>query len=78
MEERSWTDYRLAKESELFHSTISNMFKRNNAPSIPTLEVVCYAVGITLRQFFSEGDEPMTLTPEQNELLSKWSKLTDE
>ena len=37
MEERGWTDYRLAKESGLSHSTISNMFKRNNAPSIPTL-----------------------------------------
>lgn len=78
MEERGWTDYRLAKESGLSHSTISNMFKRNNAPSIPTLEVICQAFGITLGQFFSEGNEPMTLTPEQSELFSKWSKLTDE
>ena len=78
MEERGWTDYRLAKESGLSHSTISNMFKRNNAPSIPTLEVVCQAFGITLGQFFSEGNEPMTLTSEQSELFSKWSKLTDE
>ena len=32
MEERGWTDYRLAKESGLSHSTIANMFGRNNAP----------------------------------------------
>ena len=33
MEERGWTDYRLAKEANLSHSTITNVFKRNNAPT---------------------------------------------
>ena len=54
MEERSWTDYRLAKESGLSHSTVTNMFNRNNAPTLPTLEAVCEAFGITLAQFFTE------------------------
>ena len=27
MEERGWTDYRLAKEANLSHSTITNLFK---------------------------------------------------
>ena len=48
MEERGWTDYRLAKEANLSHSTITNLFKRNNAPTLPTLEVICRAFGITL------------------------------
>ena len=52
MEERSWTDYRLAKESGLSHSTVTNMFDRNNTPTLPTLEAVCRAFGITLAQFF--------------------------
>lgn len=78
MEERSWTDYRLAKESGLSHSTVTNMFNRNNAPTLPTLEAVCKVFGITLAQFFSEGDEPHALTPEQQELFSRWSSLTDE
>lgn len=78
MEERGWTDYRLAKESNLSHSTVTNMFNRNNAPTLPTLEAVCKAFGITLAQFFSEGDEPRALTPEQQELFSRWSSLTDE
>ena len=55
MEERGWTDYRLAKEANLSHSTITNVFKRNNAPTLPTLEVICRAFGITLAQFFAEG-----------------------
>lgn len=77
MEERGWTDYRLAKEANLSHSTVTNMFNRNNAPTLPTLEAVCKAFGITLAQFFSEGDED-SLTEEQRTLFSKWSTLTEE
>lgn len=77
MDERNWTDYRLAKESELSHSTVTNMFNRNNAPTLPTLEAVCRAFGITLAQFFSEGDSPNALTEEQQKLFSRWSTLTD-
>lgn len=78
MAERGWTEYRLAIESELSHSTVSNMFKRNNAPTLPTLEAVCTAFGITLAQFFSEGDNPAEMTEEQRSLFAKWSTLTDE
>ena len=72
MEERGWTDYRLAKEANLSHSTITNLFKRNNAPTLPTLEV-----GITLAQFFAEGGEAVEITDEQRELFAKWSTLTE-
>lgn len=70
MEERKWTDYRLAKEANLSHSTVTNMFNRNNAPTLPTLEAVCRAFGITLAQFFAEGEEAQ-LTEEQQKLFSK-------
>lgn len=76
MEERNWTDYRLAKEANLSHSTVTNMFNRNNAPTLPTLEAVCRAFGITLAQFFTEGEEAQ-LTADQQILFSKWSTLTD-
>ena len=61
MEERGWTDYRLAKEANLSHSTITNVFKRNNAPTLPTLEVICRAFGITLAQFFAGDGEAADL-----------------
>lgn len=78
MDERGWTDYRLAKESGLSRSTVTNMFNRNNAPTLPTLESVCRAFGITLAQSFSEEDSPNALTQEQQKLFSRWSTLTDE
>ena len=77
MAERGWTDYRLAKESGLSHSTITNMFNRNNAPTLPTLEAVCAAMGITLAQFFADSSDSASLTDEQRSLFAKWSTLTD-
>ena len=78
MKERSWTDYRLAKEANLSHSTINNMFNRNNAPTLPTLEAICKAFGITLAQFFSEDGHRTEITTEQRELFAKWSTLSNE
>ena len=78
MEERGWTDYRLAKEANLSHSTITNVFKRNNAPTLPTLEVICRAFGITLSQFFAEGGKAVEMTDEQRILFAKWSTLKDD
>ena len=69
MNERGWTDYRLAKEANLSHSTVTNMFNRNNAPTLPTLEAVCNGFGITLVQFFSDRTEASALTAEQQELF---------
>jgi len=78
MDKRGWTDYRLAKEAGLAQSTISNMFIRNNAPTLPTLETICRAFGITLVQFFSGAEDSALLTEEQRELFSKWNTLTNE
>lgn len=75
MAERQWSEYRLALESGLSQSTISNIFSRNTTPSIPTLESICKAFGITLAQFFAEGDR-VELTSEQLEMFRAWSSLT--
>ena len=76
MEERGWSNYRLAREANLSHSTVTNMFNRNNSPTLPTLEAVCQAFGITLAQFFSEDDALPPPTAEQSALLARWSALT--
>lgn len=77
MQRHGWSEYRLAKESGLSISTISNMFNRNTLPSISTLQVICDSFGISLAQFFSEGTE-VALSEDQQELFSKWRSLTSE
>ena len=56
LEERGWTEYRLAKKCGLSQSTLANIFKRNTMPSVATLEAVCRGFGITLSQFFAEEE----------------------
>lgn len=75
MAQRQWSEYRLAIAPGLSQSTIANIFSRNTTPSIATLESICSAFGITLAQFFSDG-EMVELTPEQREMFSAWSSLS--
>jgi len=77
LDERGWTEYRLAKESNLSESTIANIFRRNATPSFSTLESICSGLGITLSQFFAEQDM-VELSPELKELFDGWVMLTAE
>lgn len=77
MKERGWTDYKLAVESGLSSSTIANIHRRHTVPSIPTLEAICDAFGITLSQFFNEDDSSVQLNEEQQEFFHTWLSLTD-
>ena len=75
LNERGWTPYRLAKEADLPDATIGNIFRRNTMPTLPTLEAVCRAFGITLSQFFAE-DDMVEMSPELKELFDNWVNLT--
>ena len=77
LKERGWTEYRLAKNCGLSESTIANIFRRNTVPSIATLEAICKGFGITMSQFFAEGDM-VEMTPELRELFENWISLTSE
>lgn len=78
MVQRGWTEYRLSKEAKLSQSTISNVFRRNNEPTLPTLKAICHAFGITLAQFFSDGSNQIELNEEQRQLFEKWNTLSQE
>ena len=75
--ERAWSEYELAERSGLTQSTISSWYRKNLIPSIPSLEHICDAYGITLSQFFIE-DECFSeqLTKTQIEILNRWNRLT--
>lgn len=80
MKTKNITEYRLAKLSGLSQSTISNIFVRNTAPTIPTIEAICNGLGISMAQFFSEDsiEEPVYLTKEQRKFFNEWSSLSQE
>lgn len=75
LNERGWTEYRLAKNCGLSESTIANIYRRNTVPSLATLETICKGFGITMAQFFAEG-EMVEISPELKELFENWVNLT--
>lgn len=77
LDERGWTEYKLSKQCGLSESTLANIFRRNTMPSISTLEAICRGFGITLSQFFAEGDL-VELTPDLKEMFKQWATLTAE
>ena len=77
-EGRGWTEYQLAEHAGLPQSTISSWYRKNMMPTVPSLEKICTAFGITLSQLFAEGDVPVSLTKSQQKLLECWARLSAE
>lgn len=77
-QDRGWTEYQLAERSGLPQSTISSWYRKNMIPTVPSLEKICMAFGITLSQLFAEEENTVSLTDSQKKLLENWSRLTEE
>ena len=75
-EARGWTEYQLAKRSGLPQSTISSWYQKGMTPSFSSLEKICDAFGLTLSQFFADGEALLALTPGQRGMLEKWLRLS--
>lgn len=75
---RGWTEYQLAEKPGLPQSTISSWYRKNMIPTVPSLEKICNAFGITLSQLFSKNEEAVTLTKEQKDFLKAFSRLNEE
>lgn len=75
---KNWTEYQLAEKSGLTQSTISAWYRKNLCPTIPSLEKICNAFGITLSQFFSQETDLFELTNLQKEILVEINHLSPE
>ncbi len=71
LNERGWSMYQLSQEAGIPQSTLSNLFIRCNAPSVPTLEKICHAFGISLSAFFEEPHD----AEEEREVVSLYRRL---
>ena len=75
--DRNWSEYELSKHAGIPQSTISTWYRKGQTPTLPTLEKVCKGFGITLSQFFAEGNDMIALTDQQREMLDRWSTLNE-
>ena len=75
--ERGWSTYKLAYEAGLTQSTLSNMFARGTCPTVDTLEKICDAFGISLSEFFEQGEGKIHASKEEMNLLNKYRALSE-
>lgn len=79
--EHCWTNYRLAKEASVPVSSINNLYSRGSCPTLPLLERLCDAFGITIADFFDgmeSGNLPSAygLTEEEDAFLQRYRSLS--
>lgn len=73
--DRNWSVYKLSQESGLPAPTIRKWFQSDMFPSIPALTQICTAFGITLADFFAEGNL-IEVTPKVKALYETWCSLS--
>ena len=78
MEERGMTTYSLSKAANVSWNTVKNYSNRNTKPTLATLSMLCEGLGITLAQFFDAEGAEVQLTSEQQHVLNRWSRLSDQ
>ncbi len=76
--ERGWTVYRLAMESGVTQSTLATMYQRKTPPKFEILQSLCSAFGITLAQFFFEGEEMEIVSAAEKRLLNAYRSVSKE
>ena len=77
--ERNWSEYELAQKAGMTQSTISSWYKKKLTPSIPSLEKICAAFGLSMSEFFfaEEKETVLSLTERQVRLLNYAAHLSD-
>ncbi len=75
--ERNMSVYRLAELSGINQSTLANTFSRGTVPSVKHLELLCETLGVTLAQFFTEDEKPMSLSQQEIKLINNYRRLPE-
>ncbi len=77
-EARGWSLYQLAEKSDTPYSTLNSSINRNSPLKIDTLERICTAFGISLSQFFMEGENYEIINQKEKELITLFRHLSGE
>lgn len=74
--QRGWTYYKLAQESNIPYSSLNTMLKKQHIPSIYNLIKICRGFDITLSEFFSDAEEN-GIDDKKTELFNLWNLLDE-
>lgn len=72
---KHWTNYKVAVESDLPMSTISNVFNKKSMPQLDTLLAICKGFGINPSQLFGSKEKYEKLNDDESEIIKLWKKI---
>ena len=75
--EKGWSVNNLAMEAGLTQSTLNNLYVRKAEPKLSTLRSICYALDVSLSDFFNEnGVDEQSMTADDFNIIKHVVKLT--
>ena len=74
-EERGLTKYKLAMDAGISPAYIPELEKGDKCPTVEVLDNICFALGITLKDFFNEPNEQEDLAAAVSSLSLKQRQL---
>ena len=74
---RDMSKYRLSQLTGISQSSIGKIIAKESLPTMPTVEKICDALGVTMAQFFAGKDVPVNLSESQQEVLKIWDDLDE-
>jgi hypothetical protein len=74
LKEKNWSNYRLAKESNLSKEAINKMLREGHNPSMNSLIKICKGFNMPLSQFFAEIENP---NDEFTQITAIWYRLDE-
>lgn len=69
--------YRLSQLTGISQSSIGKIIAKESLPTMPTVEKICDALGVTMAQFFAGMDVLVSLSESQQEVLNIWNNLDE-
>ena len=71
---RDMSKYRLSQLTGISQSSIGKIIAKESLPTMPTVEKICDALGVTMAQFFAGKDVPVNLSESQQEVffMGRW------
>lgn len=80
---KGWTQHKLALEAGVSSSYLPELERGEKCPTVEVLDNICFALGISLVEFFSEPveikkrDRLAELSPEQKQLFNDFLNSLD-
>ncbi len=76
-EKHKMSKYRLAQLTGMSQTAVGNIISKASIPTLPTLEKICDAFGMTMAQFFTDDGTRPDLTNMQSEMMDVWEDLDE-